>query len=550
MRKINNSMNYLKKINKVFLVGLILIIVALAGTIIFIFKQVEKSSLARRGVIQVGKCGDGICDDFEKKNPNLCPSDCQANNSTAVTTTASLSLDYSKSLGAFSPYVFGTNAPPYYDENGYALLNGLNAKVVWVEAKYTEPTNLNDSSQYNFTVLDQEVAKAVAIGVEPAIVFSQPTSKPKDLVRYATYIKNVLNHLRNGWGNGHNWDIKMVRFGNEPDNTAFWETNIEKKVAQSDFFETFAVSAKAAKAVDPAIIIDGPGIMAVERKGIRNDWIGNFLNYCSSNNVPLDVFSFHTYSIDPYDFYADAIAVNEELAKYDKISPLFGKPKLGNDEWNFLLGDLWSGKTAKEFDTTWTAANNIGALINMLDQNLYLSNRYGGPFNGKKDGTMSGCHDFLLTDCDGNGKPAYYAFKGFNELYGTERLTVDGTDHENFSAIAGKKDNELIIVLSNYDIKAYMNKYQPVASMTTELIKDKMLKNGWPKTYNKFNLKLNNLPWDSSKKITYERYLVDDTHKLELVESQILSGNAEMTFSGDIIAPAVQIIKVKVNINN
>jgi hypothetical protein len=547
LQEINKDMDYSKKINKSFLVGLIIVGMII---VIVVLKQEEITFPVKKTITQIGKCGDGICDDFEKNNSNLCPSDCQTNSNPAIADTASISLDYSKSLGTFSPYVFGTNAPPYYDEKGFALLNDLNTRVIWIEAKATEPTDLNDLSQYNFTLLDQEVAQAIAVGVEPAIVFSQPEKKPNDLAHYTTYVKNVLNHLKNGWGNGHRWDIKMVRFGNEPDNTAFWEADATRSVAQSDFFETFAASAKAAKAVDSAIIIDGPGIMAVKRDGVMNDWIGNFLNYCSNNNVSIDVFSFHTYGINPEDFYLDAKAVNEELAKYNKLSSLFGRPKLGNDEWNFLLGDLWSGKTSKEFDTTWAAANNINALINMLDQNLYLSDRYGGPFNGKSNGLLGGCHDFLLTDCDGNSKPAYYAFKGFNELYGTEQVAVSGTDHENFSAIAGKKDNELTIILSNYDLKAYMDKYQNVTSMATESIINKMLKSGWPKIYNKFNLKLTNLPWDSSKKITYERYLVDDNHKLELVDSKVLSGNAEMTFSSDIIAPAVQIIKLKVKANN
>ncbi|TSD04968.1 MAG: hypothetical protein Athens071412_510, partial [Parcubacteria group bacterium Athens0714_12] len=46
---------------------------------------------------QRGKCGDGICDDFEKKNPDLCPQDCKEK----ITASPTLSVKFQDSPFSF-----------------------------------------------------------------------------------------------------------------------------------------------------------------------------------------------------------------------------------------------------------------------------------------------------------------------------------------------------------------------------------------------------------------------------------------------------------------
>ena len=65
--------------NKKYLIILsIIVFVILATGIFYILKPSEPNSL------QIGKCGDGVCDEVELKNLNLCPEDCLANNSTSI----------------------------------------------------------------------------------------------------------------------------------------------------------------------------------------------------------------------------------------------------------------------------------------------------------------------------------------------------------------------------------------------------------------------------------------------------------------------------------
>lgn len=62
-----------KKTNLI-IAGIILVIIIIAGGVLF-YSQRSEQSISKLPVI--GKCGDGICDKKEKANPKLCPEDCK-----------------------------------------------------------------------------------------------------------------------------------------------------------------------------------------------------------------------------------------------------------------------------------------------------------------------------------------------------------------------------------------------------------------------------------------------------------------------------------------
>ena len=120
-----------------------------------------------------------------------------------------------------------------------------------------------------------------------------------------------------------------------------------------------------------------------------------------------------------------------------------------------------------------------------------------------------------------------------------------GTDHMNFAAISGKsKDNNIIVVISNFNVKAYLDTYGKNTAPSWAEYNNHASKFGQPNVYNKFNLTLNGLPWTSSEQIVYERYLVDDDHKLDLTETKTLIGNRTISVSADMTAPSVQVVKM------
>ncbi|MBF0559329.1 MAG: hypothetical protein HQL08_11175, partial [Nitrospirae bacterium] len=352
--------------------------------------------------------------------------------------TAYVSADYSRSLGAFGNYVFGATADPRFNRSEYPLISDAGLRMVEVTAPPVPPGSLdvNDPSNYNFTILDRQIESLVNIGVKPLLWFPLD-KKPANVANYATYVTNVVKHLNNGSWFGHAWDVNVFRFGNEPDNQPFWDGT------QQEFFEAYAAAAKALKKLSSNYVLDTGTLMmgvvnSTSERASLSSWVTNFLEYAEKNNVPIDIFSIHAYSGIPYYlFYNNFRLLKTELQKHPTLSNLYGSPRPGNDEWNILLGDLWSGTYHTQFDTAWTASHNIVALINMIEQGVGLS----VPMTGASNHSEPDCHDILLVDCKLRGKPSYYAFKGFSRLYGTDRLYTTGTDHMNFAAIAGSGTN-------------------------------------------------------------------------------------------------------------
>lgn len=502
------------------------------------FSQIKIIGLVVFAVLILGGAVFGMLDFFNKKNKEICNgTSCNEKEKKAGKEkqvegkTAELSLDYSQPSEEFSPYIFGTLASPFFDKNGYKLTKEAGFKMIEINMGVEMPTDVNDPSQYDFISLDKAVSEAVANSLEPLVWFNIG-KKPDDLDKFAVFSANIAKHLTQGWANGYQWEVKAFRFGNEPDTKAFWTGT------RNDFFETYAAWASAMKGVDGNFVLVAPGLVSAKLEQGINSWFNEFLEYCKKNNVPVDMVSIHAYSpVVRTSFYDDFNEIGKELKKYN-ISPLYGTPKLANDEWNLMVGDPWSGSYHKQFDNAWMAAHNISALISMVENGLALSVRYGGAFNNGKE-----CHDFPLTDCKGLGKPVYYAFKGFNMLSGKKQLSVKGDDNMNMAAIAGKSENEIIIVVSNFDIKAYRDKYESKIKTSKFLYDHYVSKYGEPAIYDKFNIEINNLPWDGQQ-IGYERYVVDDENKLGLKESQTISGDEKILLSENISAPSVQVIRL------
>ncbi len=380
------------------------------------------------------------------------------------------------------------------------------------------PENPSDISSYDFSQLDSQINSTISIGAVPIIWFVQE-SKP-DLDNYKTYVKTIVSHAKE-----LSQDVKLFRFGNEPDGGNYW------KGTEQEYFETYAAFAEAAKSVDNSNILIAPSVMRACKADCSSilDFVQNFLDYLKENNVKLDYFTFHAYSYVPYSrFYLQPSKMSELLKSYP-VSNVYGTPRLGNDEWNLMVGDAWSGNYNPVFDTAEVAASNINSLINLINAGVSLSVRYGGASNGEG-------HDFPLTDKNYKGKPSFYAFKGFGMLYGHYLLDSTGTDNFNLGVIAGKSDDDLIIIISNFDIEDYINRHQPKKRDEYDKYSSQI------KAYNGYALTITGIPWAGS--LVFERYLVDDSHNLELVEGKTINAASTLAFEYSMPAPSLQVIKI------
>lgn len=453
---------------------------------------------------------------------------------------------------------------------------------------------LNDVQASFYTVDDvkKDLRVIIDAGATPFFLTGVPGGKPEEEKRYFSQLKNIVTYINNEWVKKYPNRDWIFRFGNEPDFTLFW------KGSQADFFKKYAAWAKTIKEINQKFIVGGPGLQfgCMQEGSMGNiidsskpsQWATSFLQYVEKKNVPLDFFSFHAYSPHIYlSFNQQTKTLYSELSKHPKISPLFGIPKLANDEWNIITGKPWSGVYNPVFDQAWAAAHNVCALINMIHEGLWLSIRYGGicrvkpnkqaamspregmPFPpgaetsfGKsqhppgiipqREGDDKGMEDFLLVTKDGIPKPVYYAFKGINQLSKTPvKLKVVGNDRINFAAIAGKsKDNTMVtIVLANYD-SAKSQKLIEGPPVVEEKHKQeeyrhilrKLSLSGFD-TFGGYKLFFKNVPWSAKDKIVMKRYVVSDQDNLREVENKTLTNvGSTIEVSADIISPSIHVI--------
>ena len=222
---------------------------------------------------------------------------------------------------------------------------------------------------------------------------------------------------------------------NEP-NIDFWN-GIPR---QESYFELYAHTARALKAVNPRLRIGGPATAAAQ-------WVPEFLAYAAKEHVPVDFVSTHAYADDtvqnlfhtgeqiPYD---DRVcrAIEHVRAQIDQ-SPLPHTPLFWT-EWN-VQGEHQSRDTPFVGPAV---ANTIRACDGEVDMLSFwtFSDVFeeGGPIAHPFEG------DFGLRAEGGINKPSFYDFALLHQL-GTTRL-ANPSDN---TIVTRRPDGSLVVAVWN-----------------------------------------------------------------------------------------------------
>ena len=195
--------------------------------------------------------------------------------------------------------------------------------------------------------------------------------------------------------------------------------------------------------------------------------------------------------------------------------------------------------------TGWTAAHNTAALILMIQAGVKNSIRYGGTFI-----SSDGQHDFVLVNYpDSTPKPSFWGLMAVNSLGGATLLKTVGYDSVNFATLCGKFGNDtILLVIANWNTYGYLTSYVPnTNSGPWRQYRSILSRLGLSKlpVYQTMNFTLANTPWSDQKDtIRYQRFLVDDTAALDLVEDTFLDAKETIDLSIPTISPSVQLIKL------
>lgn len=191
-----------------------------------------------------------------------------------------------------------------------------------------EEGNIRYSWQYIDSLfdalLDMGVRPFVEFGFCPEVLTSGTQTQfwwqgrvdpPADMNAWADLVGAACRHWLERYGaeEVHRWYFEIW---NEPNLNAFWNGT------RSQYFTMYEVSARAVKAVDPALRVGGPatsnfvpdGRFAGETEDIQQQktafvenldelewhgvWIEEFLDFCAEHQLPVDFVSAHPYPTD------------------------------------------------------------------------------------------------------------------------------------------------------------------------------------------------------------------------------------------------------------
>lgn len=123
-------------------------------------------------------------------------------------------------------------------------------------------------------------------GVTGVFYYKPCIDVPKDAEEWAAYVRRFIRFLIHRYGTEEvcTW---LFEVWNEPDLQVVFFS--EDKDA---YFKLYETTARAVKAVDPALKVGGPATSG-------SKWVASFVRFCKENDVPVDFITTHQYAGDP-----------------------------------------------------------------------------------------------------------------------------------------------------------------------------------------------------------------------------------------------------------
>jgi xylan 1,4-beta-xylosidase len=311
-----------------------------------------------------------------------------------------------------------------------------------------------DQLLYSFFNADQIIDFLLSIGMRPFVELSfMPlalasgrktvfhyrgnVTPPRNYEAWAALISKLVRHWIDRYGAREvaRWFFEVW---NEPNLKAFWTGN------QKDYFKLYEHTAKTIKKVRRSIQVGGPATAA-------NEWISDFLDFCSRKSVPVDFVSTHHYPTDAFGMPGDdteaQLAASRRSAMREQIQNVWRKAKglpVFYTEWNTssnprdpLHDEPYAAafvvKTALEANG-YVKAYSFWTFSDIFEENYFPS----VPFHG----------GFGLLTIHNIAKPSYRAFEILHRL-GNRKIQVDGI-HDTVDCWVVRSKPSIMVLLSNH----------------------------------------------------------------------------------------------------
>lgn len=380
-----------------------------------------------------------------------------------------MKINFDKITGKIKPMHAINNAPllgannsmfHYIGEAGIPFSRLHDTGGVYGQGRFVDIANIfrdfdadeNDPSSYDFaftdwlltSITEQKTKIFYRLG---ATIENQQNIKaynifpPKDNLKWAKICEKIIAHYNEGWANGYRLGIEYWEIWNEPDNQPDIKDNPMWKGTFEQYLELYKVTSTHLKKCFPNIKIGGYascGFSAIFKKhfvkaantSTRTEYFiecfEKFMKFASENKLPLDFFSWHSYS-DVEKVKAYEKFVRGELSKYG-----FEKTESILNEWNPGIDKR---------GTLEDSANIAEMMLKMQDTTVDMLMYYDGQVHGDFQG--------MFNPITHGTFKAYYAFKAFNELYKL-RNQAEITDKLNgISCVAATNGTDKAVMLTS-----------------------------------------------------------------------------------------------------
>jgi xylan 1,4-beta-xylosidase len=305
---------------------------------------------------------------------------------------------------------------------------------------------------------------------------------PEDYQKWAEICVNIIRHYNEGWADGYQYGIDYWEVWNEPDlGERMWSGT------PLQLYQLYEATVTAIKAYNPALKVGG---YAAARPTLP--FLTNFLDYCRERSLPIDFFTWHTYTGDPRKIVEHAYHVRAELDRHG-----YTETESHLNEWNYLETDftkIWHRGNEyvrkSNFDRQKNAhgAAFVSTVLTLLQDCPVDAANY---YDGQPTALFCGLFDY-----HGVPQKTYYSFKAFQRI----------TQHPaRVTAAVGEKASHVTCV-------AGLNEAGGGAALITSYGGSARL----------HSIELTGAPGPYLVRI----YTVDDHHRLDLREERLVDGAA------------------------
>ena len=244
-----------------------------------------------------------------------------------ITETLNFTVDFNSVTGTFNSYLMGTNSSPITPTSANNLtakfqeigITGVRTHDIYGSCDIhlifpdfsADPLNPNS---YDFNATDNVMQSIVNSNATPFFRLGETYDgtanlfdPPNDFDKWATICLQIVKHYNAGWNNGFYYNIEKWEVWNEPDLSNYWTGTPQQ------FYDLYQKTAIKIKNFDSNLKIGAAGFAYMN----NTKFVDSFLDSISTNSIPIDFISYHSYNFgNPYYYAIQEQNVQTLLSNY------------------------------------------------------------------------------------------------------------------------------------------------------------------------------------------------------------------------------------------